>query len=131
MAVVVGVILAIALVVGSYETDLGIAVVGLQTVSPTTPAGPGVKITLQNLDVVPVVNLSVTLMVATSLAVSYTAHFPNVSSTNPLAPGEVVSIQIVLITAAIACGSWHPITIRGVYWGGVAFALNEGKDLTC
>lgn len=137
LAVVVGIVLALVLVVGSYEIQLGVTVVGFQSVPTVGPVGGAVvQITLRNLNVLPVVNLSVTLTVAPSPFGTFTASFSNVSSTNPLALGGVASIQMHFFVApirplVITCGDWYPITVRGVYWGGVSFVLNEGRDLTC
>jgi hypothetical protein len=85
-------------------------------IPPYNPGGPVVSITLKNVGVNPMIflNATLTLRNASALPSQYSFVF-NVSTSNPLLPGQSVQVARTLIGAEIGTGVSYSLAIYGTF----------------
>lgn len=88
--------------------------VGMVSIQPTSslanPGGPEIRLTLKNIGVTPITSLKAILQ----LNNDYTFDFKNVSESQPLSSGNLISDTKILIGAGFSSESSYPITISGI-----------------
>ena len=98
-------------------------------VPPFTPGGPQIQIALKNVSSTPITSLSAQPGISGAPGQVYTVTF-DISSENPLRPGQDISATTVLINGAIQTGYTYQVTIRGTLEGGKAFDYTVTAKLT-
>jgi hypothetical protein len=96
----------------------------LGPVGPPNPGGPGVKITLKNVGVEPVISLTATLEVATAFGTSEEFTF-DVTPSNPLLPNRSISATRCLIGGGFSSSDWYHLTINAILQNGAQFVYTK------
>lgn len=93
-------------------------------IPPYNPGGPVVSVTLKNVGQAPIVSLNATLKLPSAEpSVTYVFTF-EVSSSDPLLPGQSVEITRTLIGAGFG-NSPYPLVISGLLSNGIAFNYTQ------
>jgi heat shock protein HslJ len=87
---------------------------------PINPGGPIVEITLKNVSSEPVISLVATI----ELGRTFTFNF-DVTSSNPLLPGENISTRLTLISGGFSDNISYPLNINGTLQNGATFAYTK------
>jgi hypothetical protein len=96
----------------------------LGPVGPFNPGGPGVKITLKNVGVEPVISLTATLEEITIFGTSVDFTF-NVTPAHPLQPNRSTSARLYLIGGGFAGNVSYPLTINATLQNGTNFVYTK------
>jgi hypothetical protein len=94
------------------------------------PGGPIVEITLKNVSDEPVIFLEVTLQAESAFGKPFLFSFDEISSHNPLLPGENISSRQTLIGGGFADNISYPLTIKGTLQSNVAFFYTKEVLIT-
>ena len=92
---------------------------------PINPGGPIVEITLKNVSDEPVVSLTATLEQFRLFEFIF-----DVTTSNPLLPGDSISSKKTLITGAIGDNSWDNLTINATLQNGKIFTYSKQIQFT-
>jgi hypothetical protein len=107
----------------SWEPIEIVSVLG--PVSPFTPGGPAVEITLKNVSVEPVISLTATLEVDTAFGTSVDFNFDDISPSNPLQPNRSTSDTLCLIGGGFSSDVSYPLTINATMRNGARFVYTN------
>lgn len=102
-----------------------VSVVG--PIPPYNPGGPVVEITLKNVSVEPVTSLSVSLGIDRAGPPNL-SPFPfifQVTSANPLSPGNSISARQTLIGGGFTDSASYPLTTNGTLQNGAVFTYTK------
>jgi hypothetical protein len=97
----------------------------LGPVTPFTPGGPAVKITLKNVGVEPVISLTATLEVYTASGTSVDFIFDDVTPSHPLRPNRNTSATLALIGGGFSSDVSYPLTINVTLQNGTNFVYTK------
>jgi hypothetical protein len=92
---------------------------------PFTPGGPGVKITLKNVGVEPVISLTATLEVFSASGIPFGFTFDDVSPAHPLQPNRSTSAELTLIAGGFSSNEPYPLTINATLQNGANFVYTK------
>jgi hypothetical protein len=94
----------------------------LGPLGPVNPGGPGVKITLKNVGIEPVISLTATL----ELGKSYDFTFDDVTPANPLQANRSTSSTLTLIGGGgFSSNVSYPLTINATLQNGTNFVYTK------
>lgn len=99
-------------------------------IEPINPGGPGIRITLKNVDVEPVISLTATLEVHTAHVTSVIFTFDDVTPSHPLQPNRTVSAELTLIGGGLSYRVSYPLTINGTLQDGDLFSYTKLVHIT-
>jgi len=96
-------------------------------IQPYNPGGPAVGVTLKNVGDAPITFLNVTLKIEPPQTNPGGFNLPfaftfNVSSSNPLLPGQSAQHTRILVGVGLQTGSDYPLTIDGAFMNGAQFS---------
>lgn len=93
----------------------------LGPLGPPNPGGPGVKITLKNVGVEPVISLTATLELGESFEFTF-----DVTPAHPLQPNRSTSAELTLIAGGFISGNVsYPLTINATLQNGDKFVYTK------
>jgi hypothetical protein len=97
----------------------------LGPVGPANPGGPGVKITLKNVGVEPVISLTATLEISSASGIPFEFTFDDVTPANPLQPNRSTSATRCLIGGGFSSNDSYPLTINATLQNGENFIYTK------
>ncbi len=98
----------------------------LGPLGPVNPAGAGVKITLKNVGVEPIISLTATLEVFSASGIPFDFTFDDVTPANPLQPNRSTSDTLCLIGGGFASDNVsYPLTINATLQNGANFVYTK------
>ncbi|MHB8602696.1 MAG: cupredoxin domain-containing protein [Nitrosotalea sp.] len=87
-----------------------VKVIAIKMVPPYTPGGPAIQLTIQNIGMMPMTRLNVTLVTNQN----YIFNFKSVTPTTPLIPGNSISDTTMLIGGGFQTESTYSLIISGM-----------------
>jgi hypothetical protein len=92
---------------------------------PFTPGGPGVKITLKNVGVEPVISLTATLEVSSASGFPFNFTFDDVTPSHPLRANRSTSGRLTLIGGGFGSDISYPLTINATLQNGTKLVYTK------
>jgi hypothetical protein len=89
-------------------------------IPPYNPGGPVVSLSVKSISETPITSLDATISFVSASSTPYSFAF-NVSSSNPLLPGQSTQTTRILIGAGFETGLNYPLTISGTFENGTQF----------
>jgi hypothetical protein len=100
-----------------------VSVVG--PIGPPNPGGPGVKVTLRNVGVEPVISVTATLGVDTAFGTPVEFTFDDVTPAKPLRSNRSTSDTLIVIGGGFDSDESYPLTINATLQSGANYVYTK------